>query len=229
MVDHVNFFHAIEPIFIYQKLIGLIPFSINLENPENVIQMSIWDVLYTSCLVLLIICPNVTRIWLNFQNPVYFLFKISDYLTRLLVITSAIVTLILNMVLARLTFNQAIKKIILVDKIIWHHELPIIYRKTRTFLIKLLLIYIFVNCGIILMSVFVYGDLRNKDFLGYFIFIPNIINSSFILQFVLLCWLLLQRFNQIDKTLEVFDPEVKVKNFFQNELILQAKTKRGKG
>lgn len=181
MDENINFFYSIKPIYLYQKVLGLIPFSIDLNDPNNVIQISKWNILYTTFVSVFITFVISTNFWLDIKRQGDVLFKISEHLTRSLVYISAIFTLILNIIRARGNFNLVIKKIVLVDKLIWHHELTTMYRGNRRFLIKIMLIYLPLEYGFILANMFLYEH-KNKEFLAAsLMYTLDIINTAIII------------------------------------------------
>ena len=207
MKNNINFLYAIKPFYIHQKLLGLVPFTIDLNNSENLTRKCRWNILYTSFLAVAITCFNTVKFYFDFEDQGNFLFKLSEFLTRILIFTSAIVTLLLNIICGRESFNRVIEKIILVDKHIWHHDLPGIYRKTRSVLIKVILIYIPFELSLIIVDL-IWDD--DFEIFSEVMFILDIINASIVMQIVLLSWLLIQRFDRIHNLLELYFPQINI-------------------
>ena len=217
MEDKINFFYTIKPFYIHHKFLGLIPFSIDLTNTENVTRKSKCNILYSSFVIVFSCSLSAVRLSLENgmqENTVY---KINEFLTRVLIITAAFVTWILNMIRGQEVFNRMIKKIIPVDKQIWHHDLPAIYRASRSSLIKMMLIYIPFESSLVIVD-----TIWNKKIDIMFIF--DIVNTSIVIQIVLLSWLLLKRFNQINKLLDEYFPKIYDKMFLQKQLCSEVET-----
>lgn len=223
MGDNFHFFYSIKPIYIHQKFLGLIPFSIDLNNAQNVTRKSRWNIFYTWLVVIFTSCVTITKLTLDYGKQGNFLFKISEFLTRLLIFLAACATLIINIIRGQEVFNQVIKKIIFVDKQIWHHDLPAIYRRSRSLLIKLMLLYIPFEFSFITVDL-IWKEQRFTEFM----FLLDLINTSIVIQIVLVSCLLIQRFNRIDKLLEEYFPEMDEKKFFfQKQLCTENLTKNG--
>ena len=215
MEEHINLFYAIKPLYIFQKFFGIFPFSVDFKNSQDIFQNSRWNMFYTTFIVVLIIIVNTSNYWFDDIPLEELIFKINEIFTRSFILISAVITLSLNLIRGREIFNRVIKKIVLVDEQIWQQELPTIYRATRVLVIKVMLIYIFVELGFILLEWILFGfgnGFSNLEYISY------IINTSTIMQITLLTWLLIQRFNQIGKILEEYNPETKLKTKLQNQI-----------
>ena len=210
MENKINFVYAIRPVFIYQKIIGLIPFSIHLENPVNVVQISKWNILYTIFVAVSSTFVILVKFWLEYRSQGNFMFKASGYLTRVFIFISAIFMLIRNLFWARKNFNRVIKKIILVDQLIWHQDLASKYRGNRSCSIKFICIYIFIEYGVVFVN-----SIRKNDIISILMNLLDTINTAIIMQMLFLSWLLIQSFNQIHKRLKTYNPNVEVKIFLQ--------------
>ena len=215
MEDHINLFYAIKPVYIYQKLFGLIPFSIDLENSKNTIRNSKRNILYTTFVLLAISIIILNFFFVDIQTMNISFFSICDFSLRGLMLTPVVCTLTMNMIRGPQIFNRVINKILLVDEQIWQYDLPRIYRGTRMLLIKVMLIYVVVEYGYLLLDFIV---IEYKKGFTNLMYITDIINSAVLLQIVLLYWLLISRFNQIIKRLEEYEPETDRKRLFTKQI-----------
>ena len=212
MEDHINLFYAIKPVYIYQKLFGLIPFSIDLENSKNTIRNSKRNILYTTFVLLAISIIILNFFFVDIQTMNISFFSICDFSLRGLMLTPVVCTLTMNMIRGPQIFNRVINKILLVDELIWQHDLPRIYRGTRMFLIKVMLIYIFVEYGYLLVEFIV---IEYKQGFTNLMYINEIVNYAVLMQIVLMSWLMIQRFNRIVIKLEEYEQETNITLFLQ--------------
>ena len=214
MEEHINLFYAIKPLYIFQKFFGIFPFSMDFKNSQDIFQNSRWNMFYTTFVVVLIIIINSSYFLFDHLHLEELVYKISDHLTRIFIVISAVISLSLNMIRGREIFNRVIKKIVPVDEQIWQQELPTIYRATRMLVIKVMIIHIFIESGFTLQDCLLFGF---DDGFPNLMYVTDIINTTIIIHITLLTWLLIQRFSRIGKILEDYNLDTKIKINLQND------------
>lgn len=197
-----NFFTSLRPIYLWNKLFGLVPFSVRgPSDGRQCLSVSCWDIFY-SCLIAAFACVvSVCKLWKTSLTQVDYTLISSEYINVTLILLTILITIVKGYCSAPL-FETLIQKITKseiflytstnLDKISQRNRQHVIYIIVINFSLEL-----FFCCWYLLRHV-------SHTFLDNFAFLfalNDIINSAILSQLLTWFWFFIQRFTRINTQL----------------------------
>lgn len=197
----MNFFDVVRPIYIYNKFLCLMPFSVTSNNEKVIFSHSPLSLIYGIFLLVFISVSTYLNadyiLNRSFEKKVDLFALQSVYLLSTI---TCIFSIVYYFFYAKKYFSSIFDKISSIDILLYGVNLNSIYHQNRRNSVKILFIHFVFE--IINRSIDIYNEILFQSWFYFTSILVECINLSLTLQFLFWIWLLNQKFKYIDEKIE---------------------------